>query len=179
MDLPTLRAEWEAQHRASNESGKPFQAGDNVHFAGMEHDVTMTSSTSDSDSLANAEVDVVGDVDAADPAAAAAAASRRFNRSLLKLDIFEHGADADAAADGADVDDDDDDDESGAGVAAASLVIRNFPPELFGAKIRPETAAAAAAGDSTGGGGVEGVAGARVKNHSFSIDSLLASNCRS
>lgn len=147
VDMATLRAEWEAQHRnksgagasagASQSSGKqkfvvgsPGGAGSvgqhTNHLSGMD----VTNSTGDDtsmscDSANNVDVDVVGDVDADHQQA--------FNESLLKLNIFQQ----------------------------QKQDIRHFPVELL-----HQSTASSSSNSAT------------KPNHSFSIESLLSSNCR-
>ena len=158
VDMASLRAEWETQHRnkSSGQSaggskhgskfllgggGSGSGTGSHNHLdasssnlmAGM--DATNSSGDDSSmscDSANNSDVDVVGDVDIANED------NPNFNQSLLKLNIFQQQK---QLAEGND------------------RVIRHFPVEL----LNPPAVAAAAKPSS---------------NHSFSIESLLSSNCR-
>ena len=91
VDLPTLRTEWEAQHRKSADSkGKMGESGllGSAHHLGLDQMTTTSASDSsfdqDGDTI-NVDVDVVGD----DDDERSPSVQSHFNQSLLKLDIFQ------------------------------------------------------------------------------------------
>lgn len=160
VDLATLRAEWEAQHRNKSGAGQSGGAKQNKFAANassgagsgcgqagnlLTSSMDVTNSSDDSsmscDSANNVDVDVVGD-DADDDDRAH---QQTFNESLLKLNIFQHQHNKQSAS-------------------GHANVIRHFPVEL----LHP------AAGSSSG----TGSSNKPSTNHSFSIESLLSSNCR-
>ncbi len=91
VDLPTLRTEWEAQHRKSADSkGKMGESGllGSASHLGLDQMTTTSASDSsfdqDGDTI-NVDVDVVGD----DDDERSPSVQSHFNQSLLKLDIFQ------------------------------------------------------------------------------------------
>lgn len=151
VDMATLRAEWEAQHRNKSGAGQSKQnkfavsatngASSASHHGGHLSGMDVTNSTGDDSSMScdsanNVDVDVVGDdVDEANHAH-----QQAFNESLLKLNIFQQQK------------------------PAANDVIRHFPVEL----LHPGAGSSAGSGSAT----------KPTTNHSFSIESLLSSNFR-
>ncbi|XP_057371646.1 homeobox protein abdominal-A-like [Daphnia carinata] len=169
VDMASLRAEWETQHRnklsgqssGGSKHGSKFYLGGGGGSGSATHDASScnlmagmdasNSSGDDSsmscDSANNVDVDVVGDVDIANEDNA-----QHFNQSLLKLNIFQQQQHIKQSMSSSSSDD---------------RVIRHFPVEL----LNPPVVNAAASSSPQ-------ASAKPSSNHSFSIESLLSSNCR-
>lgn len=159
VDMATLRVEWETQHRKNsdaknkNADGTLIQTHHSALMIGMEHSNSSMSDSSIADTN-NVDVDVVGDAeDSHPPTDDDSPTISHFNQSLLKLNIFQQGDDADASASASA------DDPIGPN-APIQMLHRNFPVEL----LKPGALASAKRNSNN--------------QHSFSIESLLSSDCR-
>jgi homeobox protein Unc-4 len=177
VDMASLRAEWETQHRnklsgqsaGGSKHGSKFLLGAGGGSGSATHDASScnlmagmdasNSSGDDSsmscDSANNIDVDVVGedvDVNGGDDNV------QHFNQSLLKLNIFQqqqqnhnkHHPSSSSSSDD-------------------RVVVRHFPVELLTS--RPPVSSSATVSPQV-------TSAKPTSNHSFSIESLLSSNCR-